>query len=57
MLFPKHHNALIVFENPVYQNCYLNIGAKNISNENFDSKDVRFFENLFTAVDLNVISL
>lgn len=57
VLFPKHHNALIVFENPVYQNCYLDIGAKNFPNENFDTMDVRFFENLFTAVDLDVISL
>ena len=57
LLFPKHHNDLTVFENPVYQNCYLNIGGKNFPDENVDTIGARFFENQLTAGDLDAITL
>ena len=57
VLFPKHHNDLTVFENPVYQNCYLNIGGKNFPDENVDTIGARFFENQLTAGDLDAITL
>ena len=57
LLFPKHHNDLTVFENPIYQNCYLNIGGKNYPDENVDTIGARFFENQLTAGDLDAITL
>ena len=57
VLFPQHHNDLTVFENPVYQNCYLNIGGKNFPDENVDTIGARFFENQLTAGDLDAITL
>ena len=57
IMFPKHHNDLTVFENPVYQNCYLNIGGKNFPDENVSTIGARFFENQLTAGDLDAITL
>ena len=57
IMFPKHHNDLTVFENPVYQNCYLNIGGKNFPDENVSTIGARFFENQLTAGDLDAIAL
>ena len=57
LLFPKHHNDLTVFENPVYQNCYLNIGGKNFPDENVSTIGARFFESQLTAGDLDSITL
>ncbi|WP_289705271.1 hypothetical protein, partial [Bacteroides acidifaciens] len=57
IMFPKHHNDLTVFENPVYQNCYLNIGGKNFPDENVSTIGARFFENQLTAGDLDGITL
>ena len=57
IMFPKHHNDLTVFENPVYQNCFLNIGGKNFPDENVSTIGARFFENQLTAGDLDAITL
>ena len=57
LLFPKHHNDLTVFENPVYQNCFLNIGGKNFPDENVSTIGARFFESQLTAGDLDGITL
>ena len=57
LLFPKHHNDLTVFENPVYQNCYLNIGGKNFPDENVSTIGARFFESQLTAGDLDGITM
>ncbi len=57
IMFPKHHNDLTVFENPVYQNCYLNIGGKNFPDENVSTIGARFFEEQLTAGDLDAITL
>ena len=57
IMFPKHHNDLTVFENPVYQNCFLNIECKNYPDENVNIIGARFFENQLTADDLDVITL
>ena len=57
IMFPKHHNDLTVFENPVYSNCYLNIGGKNFPDENVSTIGARFFENQLTAGDLDAITL
>ena len=57
IMFPKHHNDLTVFENPVYQNCFLNIGGKNYPDENVSTIGARFFENQLTAGDLDAITL
>ena len=57
LMFPKHHNDLTVFENPVYQNCYLNIGGKNFPDENLSTIGARFFESQLTANDLDAINL
>ncbi len=57
IMFPKHHNDLTVFENPVYQNCFLNIGGKNFPDENVSTIGARFFENQLTAGDLDGITL
>lgn len=57
LMFPKHHNDLTVFENPVYQNCYLNIGGKNFPDENVSTIGARFFEQQLTANDLDAITL
>ena len=56
-MFPKHHNDLTVFKNPVYQNCFLNIGGKNFPDENVSTIGARFFENQLTAGDLDAITL
>lgn len=57
IMFPKHHNDLTVFENPVYQNCFLNIGGKNFPDENVSTIGARFFESQLTAGDLDAITL
>ena len=57
IMFPKHHNDLTVFENPVYQNCFLNIGGKNYPDENVSTIGARFFEEQLTAGDLDAITL
>ena len=57
LMFPKHHNDLTVFENPIYQNCYLNIGGKNYPDENVSTIGARFFESQLTANDLDAITL
>ena len=57
LMFPKHHNDLTVFENPVYQSCYLNIGGKNFPDENVSTIGSRFFESQLTASDLDAVCL
>lgn len=57
LMFPKHHNDLTVFENPVYQNCFLNIGGKNFPDENVSTIGARFFEQQLTANDLDAITM
>ena len=57
IMFPKFHNDLTVFENPVYQNCFLNIGGKNYPDENVSTIGARFFEHQLTAGDLDAITL
>ena len=57
IMFPKHHNDLTVFENLVYQNCFLNIGGKNFPDENVSTIGARFFESQLTAGDLDAITL
>ena len=48
IMFPKHHNDLTVFENPVYQN-YPDVNVSTIG--------ARFFEEQLTAGDLDAITL
>lgn len=57
IMFPKHGNDLTVFENPVYQNCYLNIGGTNYPDEPVSTVGARFFEQQLTACDLDSVSL
>ena len=57
LMFPKHHNDLTVFENPVYQNCFLNIDGKNFPDENVSTIGARFFEQQLTANDLDSITM
>ena len=57
LMFPKHHNDLTIFENPVYQSCYLNIGGKNFPDENLSTIGARFFESQLTANDLDAINI
>ena len=57
LMFPKHHNDLTVFENPIYQNCFLNIDGKNFPDENVSTIGARFFEQQLTANDLDSITM
>ena len=57
LLFPKHPNELTVFENPMYQNCYLNVAGTNYPDENLATNDPRFYEMQLEASDLDGITL
>ncbi len=57
LMFPKHANDLTVFENPMYQDCYLNIAGTNYPDENVDTVGARFFESQLTCADLDSLSL
>ena len=57
LLFPKYSNELTVFENPCYQNCYLNVAGTNYPDENLSTNDPRFYEMQLEAADLDGITL
>lgn len=57
IMFPKHGNDLTVFENPMYQNCYLNIAGTNYPDEPLTTIGSRFLEQQLVAGDLDSTSL
>lgn len=53
IMFPKHGNDITVFENPIYQNCYLTIAGTNYPDEPLTTIGSRFLEQQLVASDLD----
>ena len=53
-MIPKHHNDLAVFDNPVYQNCFLNISGKNFPDENVSTNISHISEYITDIGDVTV---